>query len=322
MDPTADTGNITPTSVAHIIGQRRVIKQVEMALDAAHIDGRRFENALLTGPPGLGKTTTAKVIACEMAAEMYEIQGQSFKSKSDLNAALLEPEPKDVLFIDEVHQLKKELQTTLYLALDRRAVIVPGGRGKLHSLPIADFSLVMATTDEYRVLQPLRDRMKLWLRFEFYSVADLVGVLRREIRVLQWNVEESVLPAIAERSQGTPRLAENLLDSCYRACRSRGETQITPEHLNIACESQQIDRWGLGPNQQLYLRLLTNGPKPFTVLALQLSEPPQTLRQVTEAFLIRAGLVTKDHQGRRELTAKGKDYVSNSCQNPVAFPSD
>ena len=137
----------------------------------------------------------------------------------------------------------------------------------------------------------------------------------------QWQADESVLSSIAERSRGTPRLALRLLQSCHRVCRSVGETVITADHLNRACELEQIDQLGLGPTEQAYIRLLAEGPTRLNVLASLLGLPPRTVSQVTEAFLIRAGLVTKDHQGKRELTAKGREYVSNFSQLAVPNPS-
>src|SRR4051812_7252838 len=274
-----------PTSLSHLIGQRQVIRQVEVALDAAQMDARRFDHAMLVGPPGLGKRAIAQVIACEMAGGFYETLGQSLKSPSDMNALLLGAKDRDVVFIDEAHELRKEFQTALYLALDKRAIFVRGNRGTPQGIPIADFTLLLATTDEYCLLQPLRDRMKLLLRYEFYSVEELVGVLQHRARSWQWNADGAVLLVIAERSRGTPRLALRLLQSCHRVCRSIGETEITTEHLSKACELEQIDRMGLGPTEQSYLRVLAEGPTRLNVIASLLGLPPRTVSQVTEAFL-------------------------------------
>ena len=317
MPSPLETGSTAPTSLAHLIGQRQVIRQVEVALDAAQMDGRRFDHALLVGPPGLGKSAVAQVIACEMAGGFHETLGQSLKAPSDLNALLLGAKDKDVVFIDEAHELRKEFQTALYLALDKQALFIRGASGKPQGIPIADFTLLIATTDEYCLLQPLRDRMKLLLRYEFYSVEELVGVLHHRIRAWQWTADDTVLLAIAERSRGTPRLALRLLQSCHRVCRSIGETELTPEHLNQACELEQIDQLGLGPTEQTYLRLLADGPTRLNVIASLLGLPPRTVSQVTEAFLLRAKLITKNQHGLRELTAPGRDYLSASCQRPV-----
>ena len=316
---TSEIENIAPTPLAHLIGQRQVIRQVEVALAAAHADGRRFDHALLVGPPGLGKSALAGAIAHEMAAGYLETLGQAIERPFDLSSLLLGANDGDVIFIDEAHELRREFQTSLYLALDKQALYVNGRR---RAIPIASFTLLLATTDEFRLLQPLRDRMKLLLQFQFYSIEELIQMLRQRIRVCQLTAEESVVMTIAERSRGTPRLALRLLQSCYRVCRSIGETELTAENLNTACELEQIDRLGLGPTEQSYLRLLADGPIQLNVIASLLGLPPRTLSHVTEPFLIRARLVTKDHQGRRKLTAHGREHLSNCCQIPVSFPSN
>jgi Holliday junction DNA helicase RuvB len=175
MNDNRDISDVSPTSLSHLIGQRSVVEQVKVALDAAQQDGKKFDHALLVGGAGLGKTQTAKVIAHEMAADFNEVLGQAIASPADLNAVLLSATEKSVVFVDEAHELEKEYQTALYLALDQRRVFLQGGRtGRTpQSIPVADFTLLLATTDEYRLLQPLRDRMRLVLRFEFYSAGEL-----------------------------------------------------------------------------------------------------------------------------------------------------
>ena len=247
--PANDVGEVAPTSLNHLIGQKSVVAQVRVAVEAGFADGKKFDHSLLVGPPGVGKRALAGVIAQEMACEFHEVIGQSIKTPADLNALLLEAKDKDVVHIDEAQEMKKPFQTALYLAIDKRKLFVQGG-GKPQSIPIADFTLLLSTTDEYSLLQPLRDRMKLVLRFEFYSAEELTEVLRHRIRALRWQVEESMLPLIAQRSRGTPRLGLRLLQSCRRVCRAEGASSITMEHLDRACQLEQIDGLGLGPTEQ------------------------------------------------------------------------
>ena len=248
-----------------------------------------------------------------MATNFHEILGQSIKMPSDLNALLLAAKYKDVVHIDECHEMKKEFQTSLYMALDQRKFVVTSGCGQApYSIPIEDFTLLLSTTDEYCLLQPLRDRMKLTLRFEFYDENELAVVAMQRAKGLQWDVEETVFPQIAQRARGTPRLALRLLQACHRVCRSQGEQTITQDHLRLACELEGIDDLGLGPTEKKYLAILAQGPVRLNVIASLLGLPPRTVSQVTEQFLMRAGLICKDDQGRRVLTALGRDRVHNS----------
>ena len=268
-----------------------------------------MDGCLLVGSPGLGKSALARVIASELVADFHEIIGQSIKSPADLNAFLLTAKEKSVCHIDEAHELKKEFQTALYLAIDQRKLFIGGGKS-IQSLPIADFTLLLSTTDEYSLLQPLRDRMRLVLRFEFYSEDELTTVLRHRAKCLKWEVEDAVLPLIAKRSRGTPRLALRLLQSSYRVCRSQAETSITQDHLDRACALEQVDELGLGPVEQKYIGILRDGPQRLNVIASMIGLPSRTVSQVTEPFLIRAGFVVKDDQGRRCLTTLGYEHAS------------
>jgi len=236
--------------------------------------------------------------------------GQSLKGMSDLNELLLGAGEKDVVHIDEAHELPKEQQTALYLALDQKKLFVRGSKSKPQAIPIADFTLLLSTTDEYRLLQPLRDRMKLLLRFEFYTEEELNTLLVQRCQALGWNVGAEVQPLIAQRSRGTPRLALRLLQSCRRVCRATGETAIKPDHLEKACLLEQIDTLGLGPTEQHYLRILGDGPIRLNVIASMLGLPARTVSQVTEPFLLRIGLMMKDDMGRRELTEKGREHLA------------
>lgn len=305
-----EVNDIKPTSLNHIIGQRSVVDQVRVALDASFQDGRRLDHALMVGPPGLGKSVLANIISHEMATDFHEVLGQSIANSADLNALLLAATDKSIIHIDEAHELKKEYQTTLYLALDQRKLCLSGGKS-IQSLPLHDFTLLLSTTDEYCLLQPLRDRMRLVLRFEFYSVEELTTVLVHRVRALNWDVEETVFPSIANKARGTPRLALRLLQACYRVCRSLGEDTITTDHLRRACDLESVDELGLGPTEQKYIAALSDGPMRLNVISSLLGLPSRTISQVTEPFLIRIGLVIKDDQGRRQLTTAGHEHVNS-----------
>ena len=311
MDEATEINDVAPSSLSHLIGQRGVIDQVRVALDAAQMDNKKFDHALLVGPPGMGKSALAAVIAQEMATDFHEVLGQSIKNQADLNTLLLSAKEKDVLHIDEAHELAKEYQTALYLAVDKRKLIIQNGKTPM-TLPLADFTLLLSTTDEYGLLQPCRDRMKLLLRFDFYAESELVEVLRHRSKALRWSVDELVFTEIPKRAKGTPRLALRLLQSARRCARAEGETTITLLHLHRACGLEQIDNLGLGPTETKYLEILTGGATRLNVLASMLGLPSRTVSEVTEPFLVRAGLIIKDDQGRRQLTQFGFDHCGQN----------
>jgi Holliday junction DNA helicase RuvB len=153
------------------------------------------------------------------------------------------------------------------------------------------------------------------LRFSFYSTEDLTLLLLNRVRSLGWDVHEEILPQIAKRSRGTPRLGLRLLQSCFRCCRSEGETTITQRHLLRACELEQLDELGLASTERQYLDIVSEGPTRLNVVASRIGLPSRTVSEVTESFLIRAGLICKDEQGRRCLTEAGHTHLSNSRQH-------
>jgi Holliday junction DNA helicase RuvB len=316
-----DLNDASPTSLAHIIGQRTVVDQLRVALDACFEDHKRLDDALLVGPPGLGKSQIASVIGHELAMQCHEALGQSIKTASDLNALLLAAGDGEVVFVDEVHELPKVFQTALYLALDKRQICVRCG-SSFQSLPLAEFTLLLGTTDEYSLLQPLRDRMRLLLRFEFYSVGELSTIVRHRAKALKWDVDELLPPMIAQRARGTPRLALRLLQACRRVCRAEGQEIITMEHLRRACDLERLDDLGLGPLEQKYLGALAGGASRLNVIASMLGLPARTIAVVTEPFLIRAGLVLKDDSGRRQITGSGREHLSKSCPTNVQIVSE
>ena len=209
-------------------------------------------------------------------------------------------------------ELDKSLQVSLYLALDQHRVLLQGGRkgSAPMSVPIADFTLLLATTDEYELLQPLRDRMRLVLRFEFYSDEELVQILRHRLRGLGWEFDGDILPLIAERSRGTPRLALRLASAAHRVARSEGSHSVSLRHFQKATLLEDLDPKGCGPTEQKYLQIVVEGPTRLNVIASRLGLPIRSVSEVVEPYLIRSGLVLKDDQGRRQLSAEGREHAA------------
>ena len=238
-----------------------------------------------------------------------------------MNALLLGAGDGEIIFVDECHELPKVHQTALYLALDKRKILVRGGKG-FSSVPLNNFTILLGSTDEYAILQPLRDRMKLVLRFEFYTNEDLSKIVQHRAKALEWHLDETLPPLIAQRGRGTPRLALRLLQACWRVCRANGEEQITPDHLTHACALEHLDDLGLGPLEQKYLQSLAEGASRLNVVASMLGLPSRTVSSVVEPFLLRAGLVVKDDSGRRQLTAAGRERVSKQCPTSAQVVSE
>ena len=316
-----DLHDTSPTSFSHIVGQRAVVDQLRVALDACFEDGKRLDDCLLVGPPGLGKSQIASVLAAELAVECHEALGQSIKCRADLHVLLLSAKDKEVIFIDEAHELPKLFQTALYLALDKRQIIVTGSKS-FQNIPLAAFTLLLGTTDEFSLLQPLRDRMKLVLPFQFYDTEELSKIVLQRAKALQWQVDVLLPPMVAQRSRGTPRLALRLLQACRRVCRAEGEQTITLRHLHRACSLERLDDQGLGPLEQQYLQVLAEGASRLNVIASTLGLPSRTVSNITEPFLIRAGLIYKTDDGRRQLSAAGREHLAKSCPDSVHLLSE
>lgn len=315
-----EINDVAPTSLSHVAceSNRGVIEQCRVAIDAAFEDDRRLDDILLTGPPGTGKSSLSFVLSQEMAVPFHEVLGQNLRSPADLNNLLLSCESKAVCLIDEIHEAPPAIQTALYMALDKRQIMVRGG-SSIQALPVADFTLIAATTEPYEILEPLRQRAKLHLELSFLSQSDLVTVVERRCRALSWDIEPAVLPEIARRARGVPRLALRLTASARRVARADGRTLITVADLQRALELEQLDNLGLGPLESKYLKLLLEGPRRVNVLASALGVPAKTLTTVTEPFLIRAGLLDKDDSSRRQLTPEGRRHVlgNNSEIRPL-----
>ena len=298
-----------PASLDDVIGQQQVIETVKVALAAARADGTKFEHSLLVGPPGLGKTQISQLIGAEMNSGYREVLAQSLASISDVNSLLLASRDKGVVLLDEIHEADPGIQTYLYQVIDSQKLTIQSGRksgGPPLQIRCPDVSLLLATTDEYRVLAPLRQRCRLNLRFDFYTAEDLADICGQRAGSLGWIVESTeIFNDIARRSRGTPRLALRLLQAAYRVSRSRSSEIITLDDLSHACHLEGIDKHGLGPMDRQYLEVLRESPAQLNVLASRLGTLGQTVAQVVEPYLIRAGLIAKGEGSRRQLTAKG-----------------
>lgn len=307
-----DTNAAIPPTLSHVIGQRQVIEKLRIGVEAAWADSAPLDHVLLTGPAGTGKSMLAKVIAAEMATEVVEAMGQSIASPQAVNGLLLSASsPNAIIFIDEIHEAIGSAQTALYKAIDERAVFVKESYSdSVTKLDLVPFTLIMATTDPQRLLPPLRDRMRLVCQLSRYTVDDLTALLRQKTMQLGWDVENFALTQIAQRGMGTPRLALRLLQSARRTARAEGDTTISLAHAQRTFIVEEIDAFGLGPDEQRYLRILgdSNSPVRVNVLATRLGQPMQAVTQVIESNLLWLGLIDRCDAGRA-LTARGIEHA-------------
>lgn len=310
-----DVNATTPSSIRHLESesQRAMLDLVRVTLDVCFQDGSRWPNTAMFGGPGLGKSCLAQTVARELAVPIKEVTGLAVRSPAELNSLLLSATDKSIVFIDEADTMPIPTQTQLMVALTSGRLSLSSG-GSIQSLPLADFTLLLATTEEYGLLQPLRDRMRLTLRFSFYSETDLQRMVDVRARSLGWGITDECVKDIAKRSRGTPRIAFNILQTARYVCRSDASDTILPVHLAKATELSGIDSLGLNTATDLaYMRLLVDGDKPLNVLASCIGLPSRTVSTVIEPYLIRSGLIAKT-KSSRTLTAKGRDHLLGGNQ--------
>lgn len=323
-DASTDLNAYVPPCLEHLHGQTAVKEVVRVALEAAWTDGTRFPHALLVGPPGTGKSLVSAIIARSMGTACKELLAQTLGfAGSELEATLLEVDDKDIVFIDEIHELVHPQQTLLFRAMEERKLFLhsAGSNRPPRALPLNDFTLLAATTDEYALLKPLRDRFRLILRFQNYTPDELQALVVQRARGLRWPIEDAAVEMIARRAKGTPRLALRLLEACRRTVRSEGATLIRVTDLERTCALEQLDALGLDALEQKLLHILAHEGRPvrLNVLASKLNLPPRTITAVVEPYLVQEGLISKDDDGR-ELTPKGWAHVAQAEGTPPFQP--
>lgn len=313
MDTPSDLRDVQPTSFAHVVGQRHVTQALKIACEASFAERKRLDEVLLCGPPGLGKSALVTVLANELAVPFTEVLAQSITNAPELNAVLLSA-TDGLLFLDEIHLLQPVQQHALLQVLDKRRIFLSGGKS-VQSVPVNDFTLVGATTDPDGLIQPLMDRFRIILHLDYYSLDDLAEVVRQRCRAMRWEFDPILLPEIAKRSRGTPRIALRLLQSARRVEVAEGTAVLGIDHLRRACEIERISDLGLDNMQQKYLHLLGGGPVRLNVLASMLGVGTKVLTKTVEPYLLRSGMVVKTEAGMRHLTDLGREHLS--CLPPI-----
>jgi len=304
-DESAVEAALRPRTLTEFIGQHRVREQLGLVLQAARQRSRTPDHVLLSGPPGLGKTTLAMIIASELAAPLRVTSGPAIQHAGDLAAILSSLTEGEVLFLDEIHRMARPAEEMLYMAMEDLRVDVIVGKGPGATaipLTISPFTLVGATTRAGLLPGPLRDRFGFTAHMDFYAPAELEQVLARSARLLDVPLSAEGGEEIANRSRGTPRIANRLLRRVRDFAEVRADGAVTRATARAALEVYEVDEQGLDRLDRAVLdallRRFGGGPVGLSTLAVAVGEEPETVEEVAEPFLVRAGLLARTPRGR------------------------
>ncbi len=296
---------LRPTSLDEFVGQRSVRERLAIYIQAARGRGEPLDHVLLYGPPGLGKTTLAHIIAHELGVGIRMTSGPAVERPGDLAAILTNLGSGDVLFIDEIHRLHRTVEEVLYPAMEDFALDIVIGKGpsaRSLRLDLPPFTLVGATTRAGSLTSPLRDRFGVVLRLEYYDEEELTRIVHRTARILEVPIEPDSARELARRSRGTPRIANRLLRRLRDYAQVKADGRITRDVARGGLDLLEIDDLGLDRNDHRLLRVIVDaydgGPVGVETLAAALSEEAQTLEEVYEPFLIQRGLLQRTQRGR------------------------
>lgn len=314
--------SLRPTSLDQYVGQDKVKQSLEVYIKAAKTRKDALDHVLLYGPPGLGKTTLAHIIANELGSQFKITSGPAIEHAADLAAILTNLNKNDVLFIDEIHRLNKSVEEILYPAMEDFALDFIVGKGpsaKNMRLKIQPFTLIGATTRAGMLTSPLRDRFGVICRLELYHEKDLQVIIKRSAGVLKIDIDEDASMTIAKRSRGTPRIANRMLKRVRDYAEVMGSGRITKEIADKALSKMEIDELGLDFIDRKILDSIIHkfggGPVGLDTLSATISEDPSTIEDVYEPYLLQLGFVARTPRGRVALENAykhmGLDYPEN-----------
>lgn len=317
--------SLRPQRLADYVGQQRLKENLAVFLEAARQRGEPLDHVLVYGPPGLGKTTLAHIIAREMDHAIRITSGPSIEKTGDLAAVLTNLEEGDVLFIDEIHRLSPTIEEVLYPAMEDRALDLMVGTGpaaRSVRLNLPRFTLVGATTRFGLLSPPLRDRFGIIHHLEYYNPDELAAIARRSSGILQLDLDPQGAAEIAGRSRGTPRITNRLLRRVRDFAQVAGQARITAEAAVTALERLQVDRYGLDAiDRRLLLTILDKfdgGPVGLATLSAAIGEDRGTLEEIYEPYLLQIGFLDRTARGRR-TTRRAREHLAGSSDPSSLF---
>ncbi|MEA2196359.1 MAG: holliday junction helicase RuvB [Solirubrobacteraceae bacterium] len=297
--------SLRPRRLEDFVGQERLKDQLAVSIAAASSRGEALDHVLLAGPPGLGKTSLAQIMALELDVPFVQTAGPALERKGDIAAFLTALEPRAVFFVDEIHRLPRALEETFYPAMEDGCLPITVGQGagaRVVTLDLPPFTLIGATTRTGLLTTPLRDRFGIQHRLEHYGADDLARIVRRSARLLEITVEDDGAVAIAQRSRGTPRVANRLLKRVRDYAEVRGDGVITGALAADALDLLEVDALGLDRLDREILRALCEkfggGPVGLSTLAVAVGEESDTIEDVYEPYLLQCGLIERTSRGR------------------------